>query len=284
VNPGINNGKPVATSASAPLPLANGFAQYWYQGKAELSTFTVTQERYGELRDAEQVNVFVTEDFSKTKQVKLDDAAAAGADRLPVFKLNTVRRFHTGIYDYSLMQSVFVPIDGSPAVKLTTTVQDWCGHVFSQLNANPEGYAAQAFSYFETEGDPKIKLGKALLEEELMVRIRLNPATVPTGAVKVVPSQTYLRMRHKPLQVEDATISIGVEPRESVMTLQYTQIPRQLVVRFESAFPHRILSWEENVYGKLMSKGVLKASLMSPYWMQHGHDSDNMRDSLKLTF
>lgn len=268
----------------APLPLASGFETYWYQGKAELSTYQLTQERYGELRDAEQVNVFVTEDFSKSKQVKLDDAAAAGTDRQPVLKLNTIRRFHTGIYDYSIMQSIFTPIDGQASLKLTTTVQDWCGHVFSQLNAREQGYDVKSYSYFEKEGDQNIQLSKALLEEELLVRIRMNPATVPTGAVKIIPDQTYIRLRHKPLQVENATISMGIQPNESVMTLQYKDIPRQLIVRFESDFPHKILSWEENVEGKLMSKGVLKACVLSPYWMQNGHAFDSMRDSLKLTF
>jgi hypothetical protein len=86
------------------------------------------------------------------------------------------------------------------------------------------------------------------------------------------------------LKVEDATISIGVEPKSSVLTLQYTSIPRQLVVRFESDFPHKILGWEEQVEGKLMSRGVLKASILSPYWMQHGLADDHLRDSLKLTF
>lgn len=279
-----SNAKALSTAQAAPLPLANGFAQYWYQGKAELNTFKVTQERYGELRDAEQVSVFVTEDFSKSKQVKLDDAAQAGADRAPILKLNTIRRFHTGIYDYSIMASVFNPIDGGMAIKSTSTVQDWCGHVFSQLNVQSAGYEAKTFSYFETEGDQKIALGKALLEEELMLRIRMNPSTVPTGAVKVIPDLAYIRMRHKPLKVEDATISIGVEPQSSVLTLQYTSIPRQLVVRFESDFPHKILGWEEQVEGKLMSRGVLKASILSPYWMQHGLADDHLRDSLKLTF
>ena len=73
----------VTSKASTPnksafsFPIANA-ANYWYQGKAELSTYDVEQERYGEMRKAEQVNIFVTEDFSKSKQVKLDDAAAAG--------------------------------------------------------------------------------------------------------------------------------------------------------------------------------------------------------------
>ncbi|HPI08792.1 MAG TPA: hypothetical protein PLM41_20495, partial [Saprospiraceae bacterium] len=64
------------------LPAADG--NYWFQGKAEIARYKVEQERYGEMRSAQQIMVFVTEDFSASKQVKLDDPAAAGADRVPV--------------------------------------------------------------------------------------------------------------------------------------------------------------------------------------------------------
>jgi hypothetical protein len=114
---------PATVAVIAPV----GFNDYWYQGKAEITAYAVEQERYGEIRKAEQVNIFVTEDFSARKQVKLDDPAAAGADRVPVLKLNTVRRYHTGIYDYSMMQSVFTPVSGDKTLKTTCSVQDWCG-------------------------------------------------------------------------------------------------------------------------------------------------------------
>jgi len=159
--------------ATAPT---SAFNEYWYKGKAELSTYEVTQERYGEIRKAEQVNIFVTEDFSKQKQVKLDDPANAGADRIPVLKLNTVRRFKTGIYDYSIMQSIFTPVDATPTLKTTCTVQDWCGQVFAQTNLEAGGYQVRSYSYFESEGDQDMRLTLSVLEDDLLLRIRLNPA------------------------------------------------------------------------------------------------------------
>ena len=48
------------------------FVQYWYGGKAELNSYDLKQSRYGQIRNGEAVMVFVTEDFSKSKQVKLD--------------------------------------------------------------------------------------------------------------------------------------------------------------------------------------------------------------------
>ena len=102
---------PEAAAPAAPLPPA--FGSYWFQGKAELTSYTLSQARYGELHPGEAVLIFVTEDFSRKKQVKLDDPAAAGADKVPVLKLNFEKKFGTGIYPYSLLTSVFLPLDAA---------------------------------------------------------------------------------------------------------------------------------------------------------------------------
>lgn len=267
--------------AAAPSP---AFNEYWYKGKAELSTYDVTQERYGETRKAEQVNIFVTEDLSKQKQVKLDDPASAAADRIPVLKLNSVRRFKTGIYDYSIMQSIFTPVDASPTLKTTCTVQDWCGQVFAQTNLEAGGYQVRSYSYFESEGDQDMRLALSILEDDLAVRIRLNPEAIPTGAVNVMPSVLYSRIRHRPFQVQSADLQIEKGEKESVLRLTYSGIQRTLSIRFETAPPHKILGWEETDGGKLSSKGVLKATRMEAYWSENSNTFSNLRDSLQLNF
>jgi hypothetical protein len=40
------------------------FEKYWFNGEAELSSFQLTQARYGELREGKAVMIFVTEPFS----------------------------------------------------------------------------------------------------------------------------------------------------------------------------------------------------------------------------
>ena len=276
---------PSAPAVLTALPAPVGFNDYWYQGKAEISTYDVVQERYGETRSAEQVNVFVTEDFSKKKQVKLDDAASAGDDRVPILKLNALRRFHTGIYDYSIMSSIFSPVDGSPALKTTCTVQDWCGQVFFQTNLEKSGIRARSFSYFETEGDTDLRLPVTLLEDELWTKVRLGPDKIPVGKVNVLPSDIYVRLRHKPFQPESAFITLEQNGTESTLKVNYAGAWRSLSIRFETASPHRILGWEEiGEKGTLLSKGSLKASLMSAYWAQHDNSHSPLRDSLKLKF
>lgn len=273
-----------ARPAPAALVLPEGFNQYWYAGNAELSTYDVTQERYGEFRQAEQVNIFVTEDLSSSKQVKLDDAASAGADRVPVLKLNSVLRFHTGIYDYSIMQSVFTPVSGQATLKSTASIQDWCGQVFMQTNLEKDQYRVRTFSYFETEGDQDQKMPMVLLEDELWSRLRLNPTMIPTGKMRVIPSSVYTRLRHKPGAAQNAEISLEKGEKESNLTLKYPDISRSLSIRFETKFPHIIQGWEETYEGKLVSKGTLKAVRNSAYWSEHDNIHAPLRDTLKLRF
>lgn len=275
-------GKP--TPMTAPVVLPEGFEEYWYAGKAELSTYDVTQERYGETRQAEQVNVFVCEDHSYAKQVKLDNPATAGADRIPVLKMNSIRRFKTGIYDYSLMQSVFMPVSGQATMKTTTTVQDWCGHVFLQNNLEENGYHFRGFSYFEGEGDQDLRLPLAMLEDEIWARLRLNPTALPIGKTSVIPSALYTRLRHKPNRAQNAEIHMEKGEKESVLKLTYTDISRSLSIRFETAFPYKILAWEETNEGSLTSKGILKATRKSAYWVEHDNLHAPLRDSLQLRF
>ncbi|NQZ77347.1 MAG: hypothetical protein HRT61_14775, partial [Ekhidna sp.] len=159
-----------------------GFNDYWYAGNAELTSYELQQSRYGEIHSGEAVLVFVTEPFSKKKQVKLDDWRDQSPDNVSVLKLNMTKKFLTGIYPYSMMMSSFTPVsyDSYPdAIKVTTSSQEWCGHTWMQLNLEEESYRIRGFSYFETEGDVDLSVSKVLLEDELWSRLRLNPKTLP---------------------------------------------------------------------------------------------------------
>ena len=81
------------------------FKSYWYNGEAEITSFDLQQARYGHTYPGQAVMIFVTEDFSKAKQVKLDHPEEAGNDRINVLKLNLTKKFNTGIYPYSMMLS-----------------------------------------------------------------------------------------------------------------------------------------------------------------------------------
>ena len=48
------------------------FKDYWYAGKAEITSYKLEQARYSELRDGKAVLVYVTEPFLPKAQVKSD--------------------------------------------------------------------------------------------------------------------------------------------------------------------------------------------------------------------
>ena len=53
--------------------LTKAFKKYWFAGDAEISSFTLTQSRYGELRSGDAVLIYVTEDFLPNIQVKANN-------------------------------------------------------------------------------------------------------------------------------------------------------------------------------------------------------------------
>jgi hypothetical protein len=263
------------------------FDQYWYQGKAEISTYNIEQERYGEIRTGQAVTVFVSEDFSEKKQVKLDDAVAAGADRVPILKLNFIKKFKTGIYDYSMLQSIFTPIDVKKrprSLKTTCSSQEWCGHTFTQMNLDGKNWRLREFSYFEKEADIDQKLPAVLLEDELWTRLRIDPNSLPTGELEVIPASFYSRLKHESLKPEMANISIQTIDNQRVMLLKYKNIARELAVQFESESPFKIVGWEEKVGGKMVCKATLVARILSDYWARHNNVDLPLRDSLGLKF
>ncbi len=274
-----------AASITKNTPPTKEFNDYWYAGAAELNSYDLKQSRYGELREGEVVLVFVTEPFSLSKQVKLDNGAAAGADNVPVMKLNQIRKFNTGIYDYSVMTSTFTPVDTKKypnTLKLNTSMQEWCGHTFTQLNLQDNSYKFREFSYFESEGDTEKNIPVAMLEEELMTRIRINKGQLPLGEIDLIFSTLYSRLSHKKLQVAKANISKKETDTTYVYSIEYLKYNRKLTIEVQSAFPHKILSWTEDNGDGLVTTAALKKSLNEPYWNKKSLADEALREKLQL--
>ena len=263
------------------------FAGYWYQGTAEINVFDLQQSRYGERRQGKAVMIFVTEDFSKSKQVKLDAPEDRPSDAQKVLKLNMTRDFVTGVYPYHTMLSIFTPVyEESPAPKLTASVTEWCGQSFTQLNYKSGKYTAKQFSYFESEGDLESKLdGQA--EEELFTLLRLNPNLVPLGNVTLIPSLIFQRFAHIPLKPEQATISrkmIGSDQAELIVV--YGEIGRKIAVRYQQLFPYEITGFTETWTKANGQQEVTTATRthlrQMPYWKQNEQVYESLRKELGL--
>lgn len=273
-----------------PVLLSDEFKQYWYAGKAELCSYDLMQARYGEIHEGSAVTIFVTEDFSKSKQVKLDNPQTAGNDKLPVLKLNLIKKFNTGIYPYSIMMSVFSPvdIDNYPdAIKVTANVQEWCGMSFMQLNKQESSFEMNSYSYFEKEGDQSATFKSCIPEDQLWNLIRLSPGRLPVGKQQLLPGSLYTRLTHIPLSVQAAVLTLQDEGTVSIYTIDYTTQKHTITIRFENSFPHKILGWEETFPGfdgkLLTTTATLNKTLMSDYWAHHNNSDRVMREQLGLS-
>uniref|UniRef100_UPI00404A806A hypothetical protein n=1 Tax=Fulvivirga sp. TaxID=1931237 RepID=UPI00404A806A len=263
------------------------FAEYWYAGKAELVSYNLKQSRYGEVHDGKAVLIFVTEPFSKKKQVKLDNGEAAGEDKQTVLKLNFTKKFTTGIYPYSMMLSAFTPVELNKypnTPKVTMSSQEWCGHVFSQMNLKKNEYELASYSYFEQEGDANFNLDKALLEDELWNRIRLDYKSLPTGEFDIIPGLFHTRLLHKNLKA--VKVQGVLEEKDTINSYTIIYPDRMLKIEFESTFPYKILGWEEEFNGlggkKMITSASIDKTLNTDYWSKNNNKDKYLRDSLNL--
>lgn len=260
---------------------------YWYSGQAELSSYRLKQARYGEIHEGTSTLIYVTEPTNPTTQIKADDYTAK--DNIHTLKLNATKKFETGLYPYSIMTSVFFPVESRDhALKVTSSVQEWCGHVFTQLN-HRESYEIQGFSYFESEGDFALNLTPTHLESELWVKLRIAPSALPQGNISIIPSFEYLRLRHEKVTAYSADAKLTQNEKEYTYTISYPELERELVINFERAFPHKIMSWYESYvsgFGEAASYMTTSAeyidTLKTDYWNKKRVEDGALREKLRL--
>lgn len=270
------------------------FREYWYPNGAEISRFRLQQSRYGETHAGDAVLVYVTEAMDPDLQVKADHP---GPEDIPVLKLNHTRKFFTGIYPYSILLSIFEraePGRSAPTLKISTSVQEWCGHVYTQLNFKNSGYRVRSHSYFEQEADRDFFLATTAAEDGLWTKLRIAPGALPQGETRMVVSTLYARMAHRPLAARQAVATLGESDGKSlegspllVYTVDYPQEKRTLEIIFERTFPHRIQRWEERHTGLDGTVAVTRAerthTVMIDYWNHNGRDDRALLERLGLS-
>jgi hypothetical protein len=281
--------KPIEIAAPAQ------FEDYWYQGQAELNRFQLRQTRYGEVHEGEAVLIFVTEDFLTQSQVKKERSTDESA--ATVLKLNAVHKFTTGLYDYSMMASVFSPVstDQYPhTLKVTMSSQDWCGQSFVQMNLHNDHYRVKQYSYFQAEGDTTYKHPAVWLEDELWTKLRLKPEALPTDTFRVIPGTKFTRLRHvsdHPRQaVGTRSVYEGSQfPGDSlqVYRLHYPELERTLKIYYSAHFPYRIAGWQDmhpSGFGEssqsLTTTAIRTSHLVTDYWNKNAVKDSTWRQKL----
>ncbi len=269
------------------------FSAYWFSGNAEINCYELVQSRYGEQHKGDVILIFVTEDFLIDEQVKKEYGSE---ESLKVLKSNLMKKFPTGIYDYSVMTSTFTPTEfrKNPAtLKVSTSVQDWCGHTYSQINSKDRMIFFELRSYFQNEGDKKESIAATYLEDDIWNRMRLEPQTLPLGKIQMIPSLEFLRLRHKKFKAYtcEANLYLQVNDTKSgeefyLYELNYPEIDRKLKVKCEARFPFKILGWEETTNAGSSNPQVSSAELKKvekmAYWRLNSNKEEALRDSLGL--
>ncbi len=274
------------------------FWSFWGDGKAEISSYRIKVSRYNELRDGYAVLIYVTEDMNRKTRIKVESDRVPQKDRLPVLKLNHIMKFTTGIYDYSVMTSVFSSVEsefGRPPLKpmkISLTSQEWCGHVFMMAIPNSKKLELTVHSYFEREGDQQRELDiprDAMYEDNLWIWIReLKGEVLPVGEkrqVSMLPSMWHARSKHVSVAFQPAWIA-----KEKGETIEFEGATRAtwkwswnvagktMTVWVEQDYPHRIIRWESS----LGESGELIKSVRLPYWMLNQSDKLFYRKELGI--
>jgi hypothetical protein len=277
------------------------FDTRWHDGRAELDGYRYTITRYGQKRQGQAVMIYVTEPWSRGKRVKVEDASKNPADVFDVLKLNLVRDFQTGIYDYNTMVSLFVASHDFSPVEVTFTSAEWCGNVYAKVLFDNDTVNETLFSYFEDEtGTKSIERPRdGLAQDALFILLRgLRGAFLSPGGKRAVPLLSGIlesRLRHQPLQWSTAEIersgtpvSIRV-PSGNWSNAVYYEVRVQdgRTGRFwiEPDRDGRVLkwSWTESGKGEASESGELTGTLRTAYWKENGPGNERLLRQLGLS-
>jgi hypothetical protein len=288
---------PAACTHQAAAKLQHEFERTWYDGQAEVNGYHWQGTRYGQLRRGEAVAIFVTEPMGAMSHVKLDDVSKAKEGVVTVMKLNLVRDFQTGVYDYNTMTSVFAEESAFQPMKISFSSAEWCGHVYEELNVRERGIPIEINSYFEGESSQSsvaLKPG-GLIGDQIFVWLRgLRGHVLEAGETKSFP---YLadaferRLRHVKAEWGEITITrdaAGVEagvPFGVFNGIRYRVVVsdgRQGTFLIEDAWPHRLLAWQWARGEEILDAGELTGSRRMQYWSLHDNGHEALRKDLGL--
>jgi hypothetical protein len=273
------------------------FKATWYDGNAEISTYAMKEMRYGELRPGKRVMVFVTEPMRIASHLK-PDAKLPDSAVVNVLKLNDLRQFNTGVYQYNVMTSVYSAVEDHPplttgmTLKAAFSAQEWCGTVFERLIRAEDQFQGTFFSYFESEGEGTYSFphnDTVEVEDNLLILVReLTGPSMPDTYIKkmrIIPSMWERRKSHTPVSLATCSLRKQVAPDMKtaigdfpVAMFSWDVNGREIVVLVEKAWPHRILSW----HGSDGSSGTISATKRIQYWSRHANKDEYLRRELML--
>ncbi len=255
---------------------ASAFWATWSDGQAEVNGYQLVQPRYGQSRSGHAVLIYVTEPFSRSDAVKVDRYNPKNPDHFTALKLNHLQRFRTGVYDYSVMTSVFAdPSRGFRPVKQTFTAQEWCGHVYEETRWSGDRAAVRVDSYFEGETTRETQVRSVVSEDAMWIIARGLAAGGPGQAIAggaTLGRSLLRRLRHQPIKTFESRFAWGSVETVQVPAGRFKVRPLtwsrgdgvNCTLRIEVASPYRVIGWSCSDG----EKAELTGSARMPYWQR----------------
>jgi hypothetical protein len=274
------------------------FWKHWSDGQAEITGYKLTVPRYAQERSGYAVGIFVTETMDHQTRVKTNQPQ--DASHYPVMKLNLIKDFQTGIYDYNTMLSSFVTLSANDHLpighvsKISFSSQEWCGHVYHQLLFERGEITETSHSYFQNEADQSrtFKTTPHVMSEDtllLWARGMSGPKLAP-GEQAIVPILNSLyraQLDHVKLQTTRATLGLHPTPETITTPAGTFETSRYIAsleggqsweILVENDFPNRIIKWENSRGEKAELQGVMRV----PYWAKQRNDHSALLSKLGL--
>lgn len=265
------------------------FWDQWGDGRAELSGYHVTLDRYGEPRDAQLSLIYVTEPHDRRTWIKDDEAEEP--NRVEVLKLIRSMQFLTGIYPYFVMATTFSPVaawaeERFHPVRINLDVQEWCGSVAHRVLPGAGRVRSLRLSYFEDEGEVGRELQVpegTLYEDALLIQLRELDGEFQGGADWngfLVRGLWSLRAGHRPIEPVPARILRADATRDGVAVTRFRLEAGDYWRTYdvEKAEPRRVLGWETST-GETAE--ILRTERL-PYWTLNRRGDERYRQSLGL--
>jgi hypothetical protein len=258
-----------SSSSTIPKNDIREFNQYWNQGKAEITSYKLKQSISNTNYDGDVTLIYVTENFSKSKLIRLEEPEKHKSDLIKVMRCNMLSEFATGMNLHNVMTTVATPLDYAQAphsLKVQCSIQDWDGQSFLSLLWKGHRYETYDVQYIESSPKLEKSFANTWLEDELWTKIRVAPDALPLGKIRMVPSAASLRMQNLALKIYDAEAVIVQEQENYSYQVVYKALNRKLEITFEKKFPHRITGWKEIQNDREISLATISKTIQSDYW------------------
>ena len=268
-----------------PPMMPSAFNAYWYDGKAEISSYSFSQWMNGTKYEGKTVLLYVTEEFDKRKHIRVEPSNMKNSDAVQVMRLNSSTDFTTGISSTIKSSTVYTPVDRSSypeSLKFTFSQNDWNGQIFTEAKWKGNRYDVNQISYLLPGAEKKQTMARASLEDEIWTLIRIAPDMLPLGKVKFIASPAYLQYNKVENKVYDAETSLTSSCDYYNYSIYYPDLNRTLDIEFESKFPYKVISWSERVGDTEISSARILHTMKTDYWNRHGRIDEVLRKDLKL--